>query len=133
MNERAQQISLPIGAPVSPDVIARCRDMASAIQLSIQVAQLNQKQIYMALRMDKGHWSRVMSGELQFPADRLDALMDLTGNTIPLAWLAHRRGLGLHMLESEQQRQIRERDDLIKAQAEKLRYLEELITGRAKT
>ena len=132
MNERAYQISLPMSGPVSPDVIARCRDMTAAIHLSIQVAQLEQKQIYIALRMDKGHWSRVMSGELSFPADKLLALLELTGNDIPLQWLAWQRGKGLHTLETEQQRQIRERDDRINEQARKIQYLEELITGRAK-
>ena len=133
VNERATyQMSLPMSGPVSQDVIERCRHVGEAIRLSMQVAMLDQKQVYLALKMDKGHWSRVMSGELSFPADRLEDFIRLVGNTIVLQYLAFRFGLGLYTLESEQQRQIRERDDRINEQARKIQYLEELITGRAK-
>ena len=131
VNERATyQMSLPMSGPVSQDVIERCRHVGEAIRLSMQVAMLDQKQVYLALKMDKGHWSRVMSGELSFPADRLEDFIRLVGNTIVLQYLAFRFGLGLYTLESEQQRQIRERDDRINEQARKIQYLEELITGR---
>ena len=84
MNERATyQMSLPMSGPVSPDVIERRRHVGEAIRLSMQVAMLDQKQIYIPLKFDKGHWSRIMSGELAFPADKLNALRDLTGNDIP--------------------------------------------------
>lgn len=132
MNERAYQMSLPMSGPVSQDVIERCRHVGEAIRLSMQVAMLDQKQIYIPLKMDKGHWSRVMAGELSFPADRLEDFIRLVGNAIVLQYLAFRFGLGLYTLESEQQRQIRERDDRINEQARKIQYLEELITGRAK-
>lgn len=133
MNERATyQMSLPMSGPVSPDVIERRRHVGEAIRLSMQVAMLDQKQIYIPLKFDKGHWSRIMSGELSFPADRLEDFIRLVGNTIVLQYLAFLFGLGLYTLESEQQRQIRERDDRINEQARKIQYLEELITGRAK-
>lgn len=85
MNERATQISLPMSGPVSADVVHACKDMGAAVRLSIQISMLDMKQIYSPLEIDKGQWSRILNGELNFPAGKLEALMDLTGNDTAVA------------------------------------------------
>lgn len=130
MNERPHQISLPIAGPVSPKVVFNCRTMLDAIKLSIQVACLEPKEIYVPLEFDKGHWSKIMSGENGFPVTKLLALMDLTGNDIPLQWLAGKRGFGLVMLESEAERQIRIRDERLKKKDEQIEVLLAALQGR---
>lgn len=101
-----------------------------ACVLAMSVAGLCAKQIYIPLRIDKGHWSRIESGEAHFPHQKIEALLDLLGNDIPLQWLAYRRGKGLHLLESEQQRRLREKDDQIAELTQKLEWTIELHQGR---
>lgn len=94
--------------PVSPDVIYRQPDRLSAIKLAVQVSGLDEKQIYMALGLDKATWSKIMSGRFNFPTNKEEQFYDVVGNEIPLIWLAFRRGKGLHDLEDAKDARIRE-------------------------
>lgn len=94
--------------PVSLDVIYRQPDRLSAIKLAVQVSGLDEKQIYMALGLDKASWSKIMSGQFNFPTNKEEQFYDIVGNEIPLIWLAYRRGKGLHDLEDAKDKTIRE-------------------------
>lgn len=121
----------PQQQPVADEVIFGLPSMTAAVRLSINVSGLEEKEIYLALDVDAGHWTRIMKGDAHFPLDKLNGLADLVGNEIPLAWWAHSRGKGLHMLETESERLLKaEHEARVKAE-EKLRYLESLHTGRA--
>lgn len=64
-----------------------------AIHLAQEVSGLTDKQIYEALDIDKGHFSRMKSGEGNFPMDeRFINFMRLVGNEIPLIWIAEACG-----------------------------------------
>jgi len=130
VNERAHQIALPMAGPVSPDVIHACPDMTAAINLSIQISMRAAKEIYASLGFDKGHWSRIVNGELSYPANKLDVLAEITGNDIPLQWWAHKRGMGLHALESRTERELRESREQAAKLEDENRLLRELLTGR---
>jgi len=93
----------------------------SAVDLCITAAGLS---------IDKAQWSRIRAGQAHFPHDKLIALMDAMGNDIPLAWLAFQRGKGLHLLESEQQRLMREKDDQLADLARENKLMRELLQGR---
>lgn len=125
------QVSLALSEPVDFSVIKLQRSFWAACELAMAAAGLEPKQVYMTLKIDKGHWSRIESGEAHFPHNKLEAFLDLLGNDIPLRWLAYRRGLGLHMLESEQQRRLREKDDQIAELKMKLEWAAEWAQGRA--
>lgn len=112
-------------------VITGIQSMTKAIQMCIDVSGRDEKFVYMDLGIDKGNWSRMMSGQAHFPHEKLEALMDLCGNDIPLQWLAWRRGKGLHLLESEQQRMLRERDERIRELEMEKRVLVDAIRGKA--
>lgn len=94
--------------PVSPDVVYRQPDMLSAIRLSIQVSGLDEKQVFLPLGIAKAQWSRILTGQAHFPTNKYEQFMSLTGNEIPLIWLAFRRGKGLHDLEDAKDKTIRE-------------------------
>lgn len=104
--------------------------MSGALDLCIRSSGRDPKMLYLDLAIDKGHWSRMLSGQAHFPHDKLEALMDLCGNDIPLQWLAWRRGKGLHLLESEQQRLMREKDDQNRALQQKVDLLMEIVRGK---
>ena len=117
---------------VSLDVILRRKDFLSAINLCIDTSGLDDKELYLALGIDAGHWSNIRKGKpsAHFPTNKMEELMDLCSNEIPLIWLAHRRGKGVHMLETEAERQLRiEREKRREAEA-RADVLLEALRGR---
>lgn len=121
-----------VDAPlVAAEVIRSQRDMLSAFNLAVNVSGLDEKEIYLALSIDAGHWSRIRKGEAHFPLNKLEELCDLIGNEILLDYFAWKRRKGLHMLETEAERQLREAHDQLDREREKSKLLAELLQGRA--
>jgi hypothetical protein len=86
--------------------------MLGAIKLCISAGGFDaDKQVYVEIGIDAGHWTRVMHGEAHFPVNKLPALMELCGNDAPLLWLVNDRGYDLHSLrkkETETEKENRE-------------------------
>ena len=91
---------------VDISTITRQPSMLAAINLCCSVSGLNDKQIYMELDIAAGQWTRIKSGEAHFPPNKLEELMDLCGNEIPLIWLTNRRGYKLKKLQSALEREL---------------------------
>lgn len=100
--------------PVSMDTIYRQPDLLAALRLSVQTSGLDEKQVYLALGLDKAQWSRILTGQAHFPTNKYEQFMDIVGNDVLLIWMAHRRGKGLHDLEDAKDKTIREQAELIK-------------------
>lgn len=110
-------------------ILAR-KSLLGAINLCIDLSGLDEKEIYIPLGIDAGHWSNLRKGKGHFPPDRINDLMDLCCNEAPLIWQAYRRGYGLVVLKTEAERRA-EAAELRAAQAEmKVRVLMEAIAGR---
>lgn len=73
---------------VRPELLNSCESMMDAIHLCIQVGRLNHTAVAKRLGIDKGHFSRIMSSEANFPTNKLHQLMQVCGNLAPLQWLA---------------------------------------------
>lgn len=127
---RLSQVALPLAEPVDFSVIQRLPDFWSAIELCIRAAGKDPKAAYVELGIDKGQWSRIANGQAHFPHNKLLGLMDEMGNDIPLQWLAYRRGKGLHLLESEQQRLLRAKDEEIADLRKQVEWTTRLVQGR---
>lgn len=111
---------------VSAEVVRAQPSFRAAIRIAANASGLEEKEIYVTLKIDAGYWTRIMNGDANFPDDKIEQFMDLVGNEIPLEWLAFRRGKGLHMLQSEAEKQLlAERARADKAE-ERLAYLEDL-------
>lgn len=120
-----------VTSPVSPEVVRAQPTFRAAIRLAANASGLEEKEIYVPLKIDAGHWTRIMNGDANFPDDKLEQFMDLVENEIPLEWLAHRRGKGLVMLEGEAERQLRlEREANEKLKSEN-KLLRDLVQGKA--
>lgn len=108
--------------------------LLAAVKLAISVAGFeSDKEVYGALGIDAGHWSRIHRGEAHFPIDKLSALMDLCGNEAPLLWLTHNRGYDIASLrkrETEMERRCRELQEQLDAERHRSRVLAEAINGR---
>lgn len=109
------------------------KDFLGAINLCIDISGLDDKELYIPLGIDSGHWSNIRKGKpsTHFPTNKLNQLMAMCGNTIPLIWLARVNGFGLHMLESEAERKLREADDRARHWKTRYEVLAEVVQGRA--
>ncbi len=127
------ELPLPraVTSPVSPDVVRAQPSFRAAIRLAANASGLEEKEIYLQLRIDAGHWTRMMNGEANFPDEKLEQFMDVVGNEIPLEWLAFRRGKGLHMLETEAARQLRLEQEKNERLTSENKLLRDLVQGRA--
>ncbi|MCA3177583.1 MAG: hypothetical protein O9345_16145 [Burkholderiaceae bacterium] len=115
---------------VDPALVRRQRSMLGAIQLCLQVAGIADKEAHLALGIDAGHWSRILSGAAHFPLDRLGPLMDMAGNDAPLQWLAHSRGYELRPLETTLEREVRELREELAEEKRKARWMADIMAGR---
>lgn len=138
MTSLAEQRALPLARhPVKADVpteaIIHRKSLLDAVNLMFNMSGLEDKEIYDALDIDSGHFSKLRKGVkgYYFPADKLEAAMSLCESDIPLIWLAYARGKGVHMLETEAERQLRLEREAHAKTAEKLALLTDVLQGRA--
>ena len=111
-SKKLSQIELPIGETASrpdiPDVlVAKQPNITAAVNLCINASGLDDKAIYLPLKIDPGHWTRIRHGKAHFPLDQLNHLMDLCGNDIPLRWMNVQRGQRAVPLEDAKDARIR--------------------------
>lgn len=92
--------------------IARERTLGGAIQLCAKAAGYDlDKELQMALEVDKAQFSRWQSGQEGVVWPKLQRLMDLCGNHAPVLWMLHQLGYDIGALrkrESELERIARE-------------------------
>jgi len=111
---------------VRPEEVARKQSLGAAIELCAELAGFSlDKELQMALDVDKGQFSRWQSGQEGIKWDKFVALMNACGNDAPILWMLHQRGYDLHALrkrETETQRELREARERI-AELERERAL----------
>ena len=123
------QLKLPIGnrmaaTDVPDDLIARQQSMTAAVNLCITASGLGDKEIYITLGIDPGHWTRIKQGKAHFPVDKLNELQDLCGNEIVLRWQNMSRGYRMVPIEDVKDQRIRELEQRV---AEQTKEIETLI------
>ena len=116
---------------VPADLIEKQKSLSAAIALCIQLSGLEEKEVYMTLGIDAGHWTRIMKGDAHFPVNKLDVLMDLCGNEAPLQWQAKKRGYALVMIKTEAERRAEEAEERLRAAEAENKLMRELLGGRA--
>lgn len=128
------ELALARGAAVaalSIDVVRRQKSAAAALSLACSASGLDDKEIYLSLGIDPGHFSRMKKGEAGFPPDKLNELCELVGNTIYVEWIAYQVGCTLVMVKSEAERRA-EAAEAKSAQLEaQNKLMRELLAGRA--
>lgn len=130
MASNAVQFSLTFPEPVDPAVVRSLKTLIDAVNLCISVTGASPKDAYLDLGIDKGWWSKIQSGQNPFPSDKLVPLMEKYGNDIPLTWLAFQRNKGTHLLESEQQRLLRQKDEENRALQLRIDVLMDIVRGK---
>jgi hypothetical protein len=119
--------------PSSPVEIAHLRSIPTlkrAVAYSLHLADMDPKEAYLPLQMDKASWSRIINGTQEVPASIFKPLRLLTGNRAPLMWAAFDDGCDLVPLKSDLEQQLeQERSARVEAERENA-LLRTLITGR---
>lgn len=117
-------------AAIDKDHIRRLPSLRRAINYSLSLADMDPKEAYGPLEMDKAIWSRISNGGMSFPADSLPKLKAVTGNEAAIYWLATACGYDLRPLRTELEEQLEhERAARVEAERENA-LLRSLITGR---
>jgi hypothetical protein len=127
------QLSLltPLKRPtqaVDPAYLYGLENFRRAVRYSVSIANLEPKQVYDPLGMDKAIWSRIDNGGMSFPVDQIQPLRVLTGNDAPLMWLANHCGYELKARRSELEAKLEQKD----RELAELRQQLEIITNFVK-
>lgn len=124
---------LGIPCDVTPQEVAREHSLGGAIGLCAKAAGLTPKEVQSALHADRAQFSRWTDDKEGITWSKLASLMDVCGNDAPLMWMLNARGFDLSSLRRRQTETERalatETDRRVKAE-ERVRYFEELMTGR---
>jgi hypothetical protein len=102
------QLSLPVEISIAE--IIRQRSLGSSISLCANAAGLSGKEVQTDCRFDKAQWSRWEADLEGITWDKLVKLMDRCGNSAPVLWMVHQRGVDLNSLrplESATEKQLR--------------------------
>lgn len=86
---------VPKPRKVETALIQTCHSCLDAIHLCIHLSRLPHYVIAEKLGIDKGHWTRMMQGQANFPPNKIKSLMDVCGNYAPIQWLAQAVGFEL--------------------------------------
>ncbi len=117
-------------AAVDKDHVRRLPSLRRAINYSLSLADMDPKEAYGPLDMDKAIWSRIVNGGMSFPADSLPKLKSVTGNEAAIYWLATACGYDIRPLRTELEEQL----EAERARATELErqnvLMRELLTGR---
>lgn len=77
------------------ELIARCKTLHDAAVLSVQLSRHAHETLAKEIGMDKGNFSRFMSGRANIPLRKIPAFMRVCGYYAMLQWLANYFGFDL--------------------------------------
>ena len=86
------------------EIVHAQKNAEAALSLAVSTSGLDDKEIYIPLGIDPGHWSRIKKGEAGFPPNKMRDFCQLVGNTIYPEWIAYQVGCQLVMIQSEAER-----------------------------
>lgn len=123
-----RKASQPVDLPTQ--MIYARKNQGAAFTLACDASGLDDKEIYLALGIDAGTFSRMKDGKNTLSGDRIKEFCDVVGNTAYPQWLAYQVGCGLVMLKTEAER----RAELAEARAteaeKKLEWAMQIMQGK---
>ncbi len=98
-------------------------DKKALAALLATIGDIPDKKLYHTLEINSGQWSKICSGEANFPLDKLPRLFEECKNTHLLHWLAGECGYELVLKRSAAEQQ---RDDAVSENKVLKRLIKEL-------
>lgn len=112
-------------------MIRRQRNASAAFSLACSTSGLDDKEIYLSLKIDAGHFSRIKKGDAGFPPDHLAEFCALVHNTIYPEWIASQIGCTLTLIETEAERRAKVAEARAVAAEHENKLMRQLLQGRA--
>lgn len=119
----------PNDVPV--EMLRRQKTAAAAFCLACQSSGLEDKEIYCAIGIDPGYFSRIKKGEATLQADLVSMFCQVVANRIYPEWVAYSLGCTLVQIKSETERKLEEALAALAEEKTKVRVLKDAINGRA--
>ena len=124
LSRRAEPNDMPI------EVVRRQKSAAAAFSLACQSSGLEDKEIYSALGIDPGYFSRIKKGDATLQADTVPMFCEMVGNRIYPEWQAYQLGCTLVQIKSEAERRAELAEQRARDAEKENRLLRQLVTGR---
>lgn len=119
------------GALIDDDVVGRQSSFTRAIVVCADIAGFEDKVAASAAGVDPATWSKIKSGQANFPQEYFRRFQQKCGNWLPLQWIARDCGFDVTPLETELEKQLRsEREARAAAEAEN-KLLRSLLVGKS--
>jgi hypothetical protein len=116
---------------VSDVVAAKCKSLKHALRMCIGTSEIPLKQVAFDLEIDEKHLSRMLSDNpddnRHFPPDKINDLMKVCGNLIPLRYLAYSHGFGIVRLKSEVELENERLKEELRKRDEKIQTIEDFM------
>ena len=113
------------------ELIRLKKSAAAAICLACDTSGLEDKEIFLALGIDKGYFSNIKSGKATLQGDLIKEFCRIVGNKIYPEWLAFQLGCTLVEIKSEAERRADELQQQLGEERLKNKVLIEALHGRA--
>jgi hypothetical protein len=100
--------------PVRNTDVTAISSWAKALEVTVKGSGLIDKSLAIECGVDAALFSRMVSGQAGWTAEKLERFMDAAGSELPLLWLLHRRGYDVEALrqrETELQARVRQLED----------------------
>lgn len=130
-NHELALVRSPSRSSVPLDLIHKQKTAEAALSLAIATSGLDDKEIYLALDIDAGHWSRMKKGEAGFPPNKMHDFCRCVGNRVLPEWMAFQVGCGMVLLKSEAERRAEAAEIRAKEAEAQVVMLKSLLVGRA--
>lgn len=124
LTRRADPNEVPV------EMIRRQKTAAAAFALACQSSGLEDKEIYSALGLDAGYFSRIKKGDATLQADLVPVFCELVSNRIYPEWMAWRIGCTLVQIKSEAERLLDAERARNAELSQRLEYAESLFARR---
>lgn len=119
----------PVDVPL--EMIRAKRTQGAAFTLACDASSLDDKEIYLALKIDAATFSRMKKGDNTLPGDRIREFCQVVGNVIYPRWLAYQVDCALVLIKSEAERQRDEAIERAIRAEDRAKLLQEILAGRA--
>lgn len=135
LNRVDDQVELSLARRAEPneipiEMIRRQRGACAAFALACQSSGLEDKEIYLALGIDAGYFSRIKAGTATLQADLIRPFCEVVANQIYPEWLAFQIGCTLVVIKTEAERRAEEAEVRAQAAEAENRLLRQLVQGR---
>lgn len=122
---REQAFLVPI------EMVRATSSPGSAIELARRAAGLDKKEVYLALKIDPGTWSKIEDSAASLPTNKIREFCDEVGNRIYVEWINYQVGCTAVLIKSEAERQIESLKAMLNARDSEITLLMRALRGGA--